>query len=408
MSPGLPRATRCKDYTRPLLSSLKTKSNHSQPGMRLTKDAEAPAVLKFGFLVIKYVHRPYKPRVLLFCRVRVIQKPQQIPLEESAWRISPQPDPLRSCVTPRAVCPAKHLPGCSPGGIKLDPPVQTHRGTTGVLRALRARCRRPGSPSPRGGRSRGRRRSGTGRARAQRGSSVPSGPARSRQSHAGPGGARRGSGGPGAAAGGGAGPAAGAAAPAVLGLQAAVPAAPGPRLLPPLRRVRLLRPEPRPRPAPALLPPQRQPRPARLRRLCRAPAGPAVPGETPAIPGAPAALRGSRRAGLLSPCTELWRRHGCFCPIAVLWLRCVWICSCRVSSSPGMDALALIPWVRRSCALVQAQGLWTVQGSVSHDINSQARTGAPTHRCISHGNSTWALAWLHQPTHGCIRDGTAA
>lgn len=92
-------------------------------------------------------------------------------------------------------------------------------------------------------------------------------------------GAARGAGGAGAAAGGGAGPGPGPAAPAVPGLQAAVPPAGGPRLLPPLRSLRLLRAAAGPGAAAALLPPERAPRRAHVRRLRRAPAGAALPGE---------------------------------------------------------------------------------------------------------------------------------
>lgn len=92
-------------------------------------------------------------------------------------------------------------------------------------------------------------------------------------------GAARGAGGAGAAAGGGAGPGPGPAAPAVPGLQAAVPPAAGPRLLPPLRSLRLLRAAAGPGAAAALLPPERAPRRAHVRRLRRAPAGAALPGE---------------------------------------------------------------------------------------------------------------------------------
>lgn len=62
-SPGLSGTTRCKDYTRTLLSSLQVKSNQSQPRMRLTKDAEALAVLKLNFLAMKQVHQLHKLRV---------------------------------------------------------------------------------------------------------------------------------------------------------------------------------------------------------------------------------------------------------------------------------------------------------------------------------------------------------
>lgn len=138
MPPELPRAPRCKDYTRPILSSLKAKSNQSQPRMRLAKDAEARAILKLLFLVIKYIHQPHKLRVLysvMFGSYKSLSdrtEPSRHHLRSRSKELVPSMihlllhAPLRCCVTPCAGCPAKYLPGCGLSGINIKSPVQSH------------------------------------------------------------------------------------------------------------------------------------------------------------------------------------------------------------------------------------------------------------------------------------------
>lgn len=146
MSPGLCRATQCKDYARPLLSSLKDESNQNLiPGrdcQRMPKDVQAPGVPKLSFLGFKYVHGLYKLRVLLPV-VFWSYKTSSDRTEPSSQHLRSQPKELvssmtyfsviYSSMTPCADYTAKYQPGCSLGGIKLKMPFQNHHRNVSML-----------------------------------------------------------------------------------------------------------------------------------------------------------------------------------------------------------------------------------------------------------------------------------